>query len=333
MTTLVIHAGAEFADAGAVHQDLVSRRAELTAAGIVLPSRDDVPSWHQTAHGLFTLTRSPLALDLLTRARESASAVAVISSDIFADALTSPDACVRLVETAATQGISVKIVVVVREPIGYINSLYCRRILNLETARSFEAFASLASPAHRFDYVASFGPIVDTDGLELVAVPYPDLLAKGAGRAVLDAAGITGAAVDAIALPPSHQSRLPGPVLIAATRLLNRRLRRLQVFEEEGRPRMRTLVEQLASHAKEARWDSTEFWGWEVPVRRAAAEEHAASNEMFADFVWGTSWPEPYSVGPPVRTDLADLAPQRLRDVFDTVDRLVRSAVHRPQDD
>lgn len=354
MTRLVIHAGAEFADAGAVHRDLVSHRSELAAAGVVLPSRDDVPSWQQTAQGFFTLARSPLALDLLKRTRESdggdlpggsrgsgssagsdasAGSVAVISSDTFADALTSPDACARLVETAAAHDVDVTIVVVVRETIGYLNSLYCRRILNLDTARSFEKFASLATPAHRFDYVASFGSIADTEGLELVAIAYPDLLAKGAGRAVLEAAGVSPAGTDGLSLPTAHGPHLPGPVLIAATRLLNRRLRQLLVFEEEGRPRMRALVEQLSTHATSAGWDSTEFWGWDVPLRRAAAEEHAASNEMFAEFVWGTAWPEPYSVGPPVRADLAGLLPSQLRDVFDTVDRLVRSGMRNPQDD
>ncbi|MDX6297949.1 MAG: hypothetical protein QOI51_1806, partial [Nocardioidaceae bacterium] len=65
------------------------------------------------------------------------------------------------------------------------------------------------------------------------------------------------------------------------------------------------------------------FWGWDTALRRSVELELAESNEMFADFVWGTRWPEPLSVGRPRRHDLADLDPPVLHDVLTTVERLI----------
>ncbi len=45
---LVLHAGAEFADSGAVHRDLVAIGRRSVRRGVVLPPRDDRPSWRET---------------------------------------------------------------------------------------------------------------------------------------------------------------------------------------------------------------------------------------------------------------------------------------------
>lgn len=287
-------------------------------------------SWRRTASSL--LRGDPAGLQLLAQAQEADAELVLVSSDLLADALASPEEAARLAERAATEGLEVQIVVVVREQVGYINSLYCQRILNLDTARGLPEFAALAVPAHRFDYVASFGAIADTDGLDLVAIPYPELLAHGAGRAVVEAAGIDRPLPDTLLRTESSFEPLPGPVLLSATRLLHKRLRLIKSFHEQGKGPLRPLAAQLAARAAEAAWDSTEYWGWDPPLRRAVEEEYADSNAAFADFVWGTPWPEPWSGGRPQRPDLADLDPQVLHDVLTTVEALVEQADPQPTD-
>lgn len=325
MTRLVLHAGAEFADADSVQRDMVALRAELREAGVVLPPEDDAARWRETAKSL--LRGESGALRLLADAREQGAEVVLVSSDTVGDALASPDQAARLAAVAAAEGLDVRVVVVVREQVGYINSLYCHRVLNLETARSFAEFAETSVPAHRFDYVASFGAMADTPGLELVAVPYPDLRAKGAGRAVAEAGGID---IAMSAGPGAEMAADPGPVLIGATRLLHKRLRRLNVFHELGKARLRPLVEQLSEHAVETGWDSTTFWGWDASLRRTIEEEYGPSNDVFAEFVWSGAWHEAWSSGRPRRVDLADLEPDVLRDVFTTVEALLDTVVHQP---
>jgi hypothetical protein len=327
---LVLHAGAEFADSGAVHRDLVAHRAALRAVGVMLPRDDDVPSWRETAFGL--LRGEPTAMALVAEAREQEAEILLVSSDLLADALASPDEAGRLAVRAANEGLEVRVVVVVREQVGYINSLYCRRILNLDTARGFAEFSALAVPAHRFDYVASFGAIADTTGLDLIALSYPEVRTAGAGRAVVEAAGLSAGVPDFLLPADSAFEPLPGPVLIGATRLLHKRLRRLNSFHEQGKGPLRPLAHKLAVRAHEAGWDDSEYWGWDAPLRRRVMEEYADSNDAFAEFVWGTPWPEPWSTGRARRADLADLDPPVLHDVLTTIDDLVRQADPRPTD-
>ncbi len=82
-------------------------------------------------------------------------------------------------------------------------------------------------PAHRFDYVASFGAIADNDGVDLVAIPYPELVASGAGRAVLEAAGLSTEQLAGLPADSSRPDPAPGPVLVGASRLLHKGVRRL----------------------------------------------------------------------------------------------------------
>lgn len=324
MTTLVLHAGAENADGGAVHLQLSAWREQLAGLGVWLPPGHSVTDWRETGMGLLhgESAGAAAARGWLAEAQAAGARAALISSDALSDALTSPAEVAGLAALAQELGIDVRVVVVVREQVGYINSLYCKRVLAMETARSFTEFATTSVPAHRFDYVASFGAVADTEGVDLVAVTYPRLVSAGAGRVVLEAAGLDDCAA-ALPVDTVSPAPLPGPVLIGATRLLHKRLRRMGMFHEHGKARLRNLVERLAQQAVAGGWETTTYWGWDVPLRRAVEEEYTASNEMFAEFVWGSPWEEPYSTGKPQRSDLADLEPPILHDVLKSVDGLV----------
>jgi hypothetical protein len=293
-----------------------------------VPNRDTIASWREVATGLIRGTTS--AMSLISRARESNAEIVLVSSDLLSDALVSPEEATQLANRAAAEGLDVRIVVVVREQVGYINSLYCKRIMNLETARGLDEFAALATPAHRFDYVASFGAIADTPGLELVAIPYPELLAKGAGRAIVEAAAPTAPIPDSLGPSESAFDPTPGPVLLAATRLLHKRLRRLNAFHEQGKAPLRPYTQKLKERAEKAGWDTHGYWGWTPAESAAVQQEYSESNAAFAEFVWGSEWTEPAEEGRLNRADLPDLAPALLRGVLTTVDKLVQEAIDQP---
>lgn len=324
---LILHAGAEYAESGAVRHDLVAARRGLTAAGVVLPDRDDAASWGATCRGLVSAEWTAPARALLAAAREAGAETIIASSDIVSDALTSPRQCAQLAAAARREGLDITVVVVVREQIGYLNTLYCRRVLSLDTARSFTQFIAKASPAHRFDYVASFGSLADTEGIRLAAVPYPDVVEHGSARSVLDAAGVPDEVMDALPDDWQRQSGPPGPVLIGAVRLLHKRLRRQQLFEARGPRGLLPLVDRLRALARAHEWDTTAYWGWDPTDRRDAMRDFEAGNEAFAQFVWGTPWPEQWSTGRPERVDLPALNPPLLREVITTVESLVDSQV------
>ncbi len=132
-------------------------------------------------------------------------------------------------------------------------------------------------------------------------------------------------------LDESSFEPLPGPVLIGATRLLHKRFRRLNAFHEQGKAPLRRLAAKLAARAAEAGWDDSEYWGWDGSAYASAVmEEYAESNAVFAEFVWGTPWPEPWSTGRP-----RPGGPRRPRHrrfcttSSTTVDALVEAADHR----
>lgn len=324
MTRLVLHAGAEFADGGTVQQDLVSWRSQLREVSVVVPAADSATEWREAGQGLLKGKVSGAAKDLLDEASRVDAEIVLVSSDALADTLTSPADVAVLAQTAAEAGLEPRVVVVVREQVGYINSLYCRRVLALETARTFTEFATTSVPAHRFDYVASFGAIADTEGVELAAIGYPTVAEQGGARAVLAAAGLADEALARLPEGGTPVPEVPGPVVVGAVRLLHKRLRRQGMFNDHGKPRLRLRADELAAHATDREWDSQPFWGWDSALQRQVEEEYSATNGFFAQFVWGTDWPYPWSTGKPVRPDLADLKPAVLLDVFSTVDRLLR---------
>jgi hypothetical protein len=330
MTRLILHAGTEFVDGGTVFADLSRHRKTLRAGGVVVPHRDDAAAWREVASGV--LRRAPVSMALLAEARETGADTLLLSSDLLADALASPDAASQLATLAAEEELDVKVVVIVREQVGYINQLYCHRVMSMETSRSLTQFAAQVVPAHRFDYVASFGAIADTDGIDLAAVPFTHLVSQGAGRAVVEAAGLDPALAEAVGDAKADLPPLPGPVLIEATRLLHKRFRWLNAFVEEGKPRLRELTAEFAAAAEAAGWDSTEYFGWTAQQHREVAEEYEESNAVFAEFVWGTPWPEEWTFGERERIDLADLSPELLHEVITTVEDFADRATMKPLD-
>ena len=181
----------------------------------------------------------------------------LIGSDLLADALASPDEAARLAALAAAEALDVRVVVVVREQIGYINSLYCQRILNLDTA----ARPARVRRARRCLLTVSTtsrpsAPSRTPTAWSWLRCPTRTLRTAGAGRSVVDGRGperrcsLRPSGLNLSAFDP-----LPGPVLIEATRLLHKRLRHLNAFHEQGKGPLRTLARKLAVRAVEAGWD------------------------------------------------------------------------------
>src|SRR4051794_25664702 len=102
MTTLVLHAGAELVDRGAVIRELSRHRAELAAAGVVLPPGADPGAWRRSTTEL--LRRDPAAVARLVEAKSSGAEIVLFSSDTAGDTLAVPDEAARLADLGAEQG-------------------------------------------------------------------------------------------------------------------------------------------------------------------------------------------------------------------------------------
>lgn len=323
MTRLVVVAGTHATDWEATRQQLVSWRPELEAQGVRLSPGDDADAWTSVAR---ELTSGKPARDVVAAVRaltEQGADALLIGSDQLEDPLRDPVTLGHLNAQAVDLDMPLTVVVVLRDQVGYLNELYCDRVTALQTARSFDAFTAAPQPVERFDYATALQPLIRSTGATLVAVPYSQLVDGKQGRAIARAAGLAAAAAGALPAG-SRRTSLPGPVVIAAHRLLYKRAWRLGLVKTLPRPRLMGAARALRQHSLEQGWDSTEFWGWTPATREQAAARYQAGNDEVATQLWDRLWGDDWASGTYAEADLAACAPDMVVDVLGFVDSLVR---------
>lgn len=275
------------------------------------------------ARGLAAGNPGPSVLDAAETAVGEGAAALVLSSEQLEDSLRDASALSHLETFARRRGMSLTVVLVIRDQVGALNEIYCERILRLQMARDFEAFVSSPQPAARFDYARAFAPVLGTPGLDVVTTPYLTENVEAHARSVVAAAGLRPQAVAALPVEDA-QTAAPGPVKIAGTRLLFKRAWRLGLFKSLPRTRLLEAARQLSDHADEHIWDDQPFWGWTDSARDSAIERYAPGNDVLAGALWGRSWGDRWENGRYVDVDLASSAPPLVVDVMRTVDAIVK---------
>ncbi len=323
MTRLVIHAGTHATGWKATQRQLVSWREPLTALGVHLHPADDPERWLSDGLALATGVSPSAIVDAAERAVRLGADILIVSSERLEDSLRDPDRLANLVSFAQGLGLPLTVLVVMRDQLGYLNQRYCERVAHLQTARGFPTFVAEPSPPGRFDYATAFTLPMATPEIDFVGVRYVEMQPGVEARSLLTAVGI--AAKDAAALPagPSMEA-LPGPILVAAKRLLYKRLWRLGLVTRLPRPRLARAARSLAAHARARSWDSAPFWGWDVRGRAEALDRYGPGNDVLAEALWGEPWGDVYEDGVFVDVDLPACEPERVVDVLGAVDVIVR---------
>lgn len=323
MTRLVLHVGTRTTGAAPLVDELVRSRDLLLKRGVWLPPDETAAAWNASATELAEGgVPEPLA-ETLVLARQADARMVLLGSERLEDTVRDPMQLSNLQAFAAECGLQLTVLVVVRDQLGYLNELYCERVTQLQMARDFGSFVEDPQPAERFDYATAYGPVIDEPDVELVAVPFSTVRERGVARTVLTTLGIP--AKDLRPLPDVRPPEpLPGPVLVAATRLLFKRMWRMGLIKHLSRPRLVAAALALRTHAEEQSWDETEFWGWTEEARAAAIARYAPGNDDFAQAVWGQPWGEPWANGTYVDVDFAAGSAQLVVDMMRTVDGLVK---------
>ncbi|MDQ3113352.1 MAG: hypothetical protein M3Q84_04515 [Actinomycetota bacterium] len=331
MTCLVVHAGARATGWSAVQRQLVAARTDLAAVGVQMEPDDVVAAWHRSARAMQTTgdDPEPTLKRLMNETNAAGRDTLLLSSPRFLSALSSSSWTDRLARVAGKLGFDrIVVVVVVREQIGALNQIYCERVLALETAAPFSAFVGQARLRDSVDYSALLGPALATADLEVVTVPWSQLDDDGGAQAVLDAAGID----VSLTVPPDvdspesqipGQERLPGPVHVAASRLLVKRLTARGGHADLDPRTLAAAVARVRRRAEQRDWDGdATYWGWTPALAEAAAERYAASNDAFARAVWGSAWTEPVPTMPLRDLQLLDAEPKAIADIVDILGRV-----------
>lgn len=215
------------------------------------------------------------------------------------------DALTRLEVTAADEPLELvdrdsaltqdRVVVAVREQLDHLNALYCRAVLALDTFAGFDSFVIERVGTGRHDLAEELGPLLDAPGTDVVAVPF--------SRLGDDAAPV-------------------GPVLITATRLLHKRMTRLQLADDAD-DAIADAAHRLRQRAVTRDWDTQSYWGWSPDLATEAVTRFQPGNAELAQRVWGTDWPDPPARREPTRPDLAGRPPEIVHDVLVTIQECV----------
>lgn len=188
----------------------------------------------------------------------------------------------------ARHGFAMEVVVVVKLPSEYLNSLYTLRAQLVRERRSFRDFARAYWRSGRFDYDAMIEPWLAAAEGRVSALPLRDrrcqapLLTRFIGAMGLeDRIGDLVGAADSTLV----DNRSSGPIAVEASRHLRRMRAHRQVSvhpREIGR-----FVDQAAWAQG---WDSATFRG-DAPEMFARVDGHFAKvNDRFAQAVWGAPW-------------------------------------------
>lgn len=322
MTRLVVHAGTHATGWGTTCRQLLSWREPLDAAGVRLHPSNDVGHWAAQIHHLATGTASVAVREAVDAAVRDDADVVLLSSERLEDPLRDHEQVATLVGFAAEAGLPLTVMLVLRDQLGYLNQVYCERIGQLQMARDFPSFAAEPSPWDRFDYASAFRPLLDSSDLTFVAVPFSEMRPGAEAKAVLAAVGVGG---DELGWLPETDDRdvLPGPLLVAADRLLFKRLWRLGLVSRLSKPELVRAARRLATHAGDARWDQHPFWGWDARTRAAAVMRFGPGNDALAQEVWGRPWGADWEDGEFVDVDLPARDPLLVVDMLDAIETIV----------
>ena len=219
------------------------------------------------------------------------------------------------------------LVSVVTEPLTLMNDHYLSRVAAWRTARRLESSVVRLLDNDAFVPETLLRPWYDDGPGRYVAVPLP---AYSAGHPVVTTLAAVGVPVTGD-VPPPVAPDLPrlGPIGVEANRLLATYLR-AEIpglrYDDEGVP-----AASLSglSRAQKLGWCAHSFWGWTPPAVERALGRFEASNDRFAQAVWGTDWPLPYPVDRPcTQADFLDLdfsvVDQVHRYVVSMADKVVR---------
>ena len=206
-----------------------------------------------------------------------------------------------------------------RDQLSQINSFYAQRVKMLEDVDAFPPHAAGVLRRGEADLERLVGRWYRADDVDLVAAPFSAVADPNPLVAFLRAAQSAVPEEDLVASPDPVNITL-GPIAVEAIRLLRTYLRGLNRSLSDDDPAVRRLHRIAARRAQELGWCDEAFWGWPPALAARAAEELSASNERFAQAVWGTPWPMPFPMDRPLaRAHLLALPSERLDQVHEFV--------------
>lgn len=329
MRRLVVHVGPPTTATTFFQQSLFSNAAVLAAHGVYLPTSarlELAPNAVCHHHLAWDLTASPRfrpdigGWDALeTELADVDAETVLLSSELLSPGMFTQGIGDLLDERLKALGREVTILYVVRDQLSLINSSYAQKVKTLTDVDAFAPHAAGVLRRGEADLERQTQSWYRSTGLEFVALPFAELSDPNPLVALLRAARVAVPEDELVAGPDAPTITL-GPMAVEAMRLLRIYLHGLNRSLSHDDMAVRRLYRIAARHAKEAGWCEEDYWGWPPALAARAAQQLRASNERFAQAVWGTEWPLPLPVDtPPAQVQLLRLPTDELNRVHDYV--------------
>lgn len=300
---LVVHIGATKAAAGAIQAGLAGVEGALRRDGVYLPSSGRLETSYPLVahhHLAWELLRdrsyraecggwADLARELAGRAEASVDTV-ILTSEGFGRLASDPAFQSALAERLLAICEDVTMVYFARDQLSLVNAMFLHEVQAFGEPYSFDDYAthSIRSGYHNLE--ESFRFWYESDTVRFRALPFDaDVEADPLG-ALLAVVGSTPVERPAGPIPASSEPT-PGPVGVEALRLLNAHLRVVD-RSFDRRTTLAALLRQIAERrAIKAGWYDDTYWGWNSELAEWASGRLEATNDAFAQAVWGTAWP------------------------------------------
>jgi hypothetical protein len=310
--TLHLHAGPHKTASTYLQARLDANRACLERAGLRYPT-----PWRERSHrDLARALQSGRfeALQRLLGQQRRWSGDLLLSAEHFAPLIGAPQALAALRRHCASQGFDLHLINFVRPQAELLNSFYAHGLGRLYGAPSFRAYVRaqlegrrLRGPARRrwirqapqlLDLEQRFAAPLAAEGLRQSYLPFrprqQDPFAQLAELLELPppAAGWRAA-------PADQANEQLGRRGLGLAYLLNGELdavpmRRNRLIADHG---LNRLVEQIRQLARQRGWVAERFDGWQGRLPALLQQRLGASNERFAQRVWGQDWAEVFPPG------------------------------------
>ena len=322
--TLHLHAGPHKTASTYLQARLHANRPGLERLGLRYPT-----PWREHSHRHLARALQAgrfEALERLLGQQRRWSGDLLLSAEHFAPLIHDPQALARLLRHGATQGFALHVISFVRPQAQLLNSFYAHGLGRLYGAPSFRAYVRaqldgrrLRGPARRrwirhapqlLDFELRFAAPLAAEGLRQSYLPFRPRRQDPFAQ-LLDLLELPPPPAGWRAAPADQANEQLGRRGLGLAYLLNGELDRLPVRRNQliAGHGLNRLVEQLRQLARQRGWVAERFDGWQGRLPALLQQRFGASNERFAQRVWGQDWGE---VFPPDQSGLAGTAGQGL---------------------
>jgi hypothetical protein len=322
--TLHLHAGPHKTASTYLQARLHANRPGLERLGLRYPT-----PWREHSHRHLARDLQAgrfQALERLLGQQRRWSGDLLLSAEHFAPLIRDPQALARLLRHGAAQGFALHVISFVRPQAELLNSFYAHGLGRLYGAPSFRAYVRaqldgrrLRGPARRrwirhapqlLDFEQRFAAPLAAEGLRQSYLPFRPRRQDPFAQ-LLDLLELPPPVAGWRAAPAEQANEQLGRRGLGLAYLLNGELDRLPVRRNQliAGHGLNRLVEQLRQLARQRGWVAERFDGWQGRLPALLQQRFGASNERFAQRVWGQDWAEMF---PPGQSGLAGAAGQGL---------------------